>query len=107
MISWGFSGEGCTASQRKKYAREVMAVEAREPDQSPEPDLFFTKADLQDMVPHDNNPVVTVGRRVHRVLVNQGSLVDVMFWSNFNKLQLSPNQFRPYDGCLYGFAGTR
>jgi len=31
----GFSGGGCTASQRKKYAREVLAVEAWEPDQSP------------------------------------------------------------------------
>jgi len=27
-----------------------------------------------------------------------------MFWSTFNKLQLSPDQLRPYDGCLYGFA---
>jgi len=45
-ISGGFSGGGCTASQRKKYAKEVMAVEAGEPDQSPEPNLFFTKADL-------------------------------------------------------------
>jgi len=46
-----------------------MAVEAKESDQSPEPDLFFTKADLQDVVPHDNDPVVismvTIGRRVH------------------------------------------
>jgi len=45
-ISRGFSGEGCTASQQKKYVREVMAIEAGEPDQSPEPDLFFTKVDL-------------------------------------------------------------
>jgi len=46
-----------------------MAVEARSPDQSPEPDLYFTKADLQDVVPHDNDPVVIsvvmVRRRVH------------------------------------------
>ena len=66
-ISRGFSMGGCTASQRKKYASEVMAVDAREPDQSPEPALYFTKADLQDVVPH-NDPVVismvTVGRRV-------------------------------------------
>jgi len=63
--SLGFLRGGCTASQRKKYAREVMVVEAREP----EPDLYFTKADLQEVVPHDNDPVVisvvTVGRRVH------------------------------------------
>ena len=70
-----------------------MAVEARKPDQSPEPDLYFTKADLRDVVPHDNDPVVilvvTIGRRVHRVLIDQGSSTDVMFWSTFNKLQLS------------------
>jgi len=100
-------GGGCTTSQQKKYTKEVMAVEAREPDQSPEPDLYFTKADLQDVILHDNDLVVilvvTVGRRVHRVLVDQGSSEDVMFWSTFNKLQLSPDQLRPYNGFLYGF----
>jgi len=106
-ISRGFSGARCIASQRKKYVREVMAVEAREPGQSPEPDLYFTKADLQDVVPHDNDPVVilvvTVGKRVHRILIDQGSSTDVMFWSTFNKLELSPDQLRPYNECLYGF----
>ena len=76
-ISRGFSGGGCTASQRKKYARAVMSVEAQEADQALDVDLVFTKADLRDVVPHDNDPVVisvvTVGRKVHRVLVDQGS----------------------------------
>jgi len=27
-----------------------------------------------------------------------------MFWMTFNKLQLSPDQIRPYTRCLYGFA---
>ena len=104
-ISGGFSGGGCIASQRKKYAREVRAVEAREPD------LYFTNADLRDVVPHDNDSVVisvvTLGRRVHRVLIDQGSSVDVMFWSTINKLQLSPDQLRPYNGYLFGFAGDQ
>jgi len=55
-----------------------------------------------------NDPVVislvTARRRVHRVLIDQGSSTDVMFWSTFNKLQLSPDQLRPYTVCLYGFA---
>jgi len=110
-ISGGFSGEGCTASQRKKYVKEVIAVEAGEPDQSQEPDLFFMKADMQDEVPHDNFPVVTsvvtTRRRVYRVLIDQGSSTDVIFWSTFNKLQLSPDQLRPYDDCLYGFVGDQ
>ena len=73
-ISKGFSGGGCTASQRKKYTREVMAVEVQKEDQTPDVDLIFTRADRQDFIPHDNDPVVisllTVGRRVHRVLID-------------------------------------
>ena len=67
--------------------------------------------DLFDVVPHDNDhlviSVVTAGRRVHRVLVDQGSSADLMFWSTFNKLQLSPDLLMPYTGCLYGFAGDQ
>jgi len=51
--------------------------------------------------------VVTAGRKVHKVLVDQGSSADVMFWSTFNKLRLSPDLFRPYRGCLYGFADNQ
>jgi len=30
-----------------------------------------------------------------------------MFWTTFNKLQLSPDMLRPYGGSLYGFAGDQ
>ena len=110
-ISGGFSGGGPTASQRKRYVRSVNSVAEEGLDDPWESDLVFTKADLHDVVPHDNDPVVisvvTTRRRVHRVLVEQGSSVDVMFWSTFNKLQLSPDLLRPYTGCLYGFAGDQ
>ena len=49
-------------------------VEAQRVDDAFDVDLVFTKVDLHDVVPHDNNPVVismvTVGRKVHRVLVD-------------------------------------
>jgi len=80
-------------------------------DNSLDIDLAFTKADLRDVVPHDNDPVVisvvTAWKKVHRVLVDQGISADVMFWSTFNKLQLSPDLLRPYTGCLYGFPGDQ
>ncbi|XP_068476733.1 uncharacterized protein [Phaseolus vulgaris] len=105
-IAGGFSGGGCTASQRKKYARSVMSVEVFE-DHSLDVDMTFTKDDLRDVVPHDNDPIVislvAVGRIVHRVMVDQGSSAYVMFWPTFEKLQLSPDQLRPYGGCLYDF----
>jgi len=88
-----------------------MAVDSMEEDHSPDVDITFTKVDLQDVVPHDNDPIVislvTAGRKVHRVLVDQGSSADVMFWPTFNKLQLSLDHLRPYSGCLYGFAGDQ
>ena len=110
-ISGGFSGEGCTASQHKRYVRSVNSVVEQGTNGSLDVDLSFTKADLHDVVPHDNDPVVisvvTVGRKAHRVLVDQGSSADVMFWSTYNKLRLSPDLLRPYTGCLYGFAGDQ
>ena len=89
-IAGGLSSGACTSSQRKRYARSVLSVEEQAADDLLDVDLTFTRDDLRDVVPHDNDPVVisivTVGRRVHRVLVDQGSLADVMFWSTFNKL---------------------
>ena len=101
-ISGGFSGGGPIASQRKRYVRAVNSVAEDDSDDQWESDLVFTRADLRDVVAHDNDPVVisvvTAGRKVHRVLVNQSSSADVMFWSPFNKLQLSPDLMRPYTG---------
>ena len=56
-IAGGFSGGGCTASQKKKYARSVMTVDMFE-DHSSDVDITFTKEDLRDVVPHDNDPIV-------------------------------------------------
>jgi len=110
-VSGGFSGGGPIASQRKRYVRAMNSVVEEGSNDQWESDLLFTRADLRDVVPHDNDPVVisvvTVGRKVHRVLVDQGSSADVMFWSTFNKLQLSPDLLRPYTGCLYGFTGDQ
>jgi len=110
-ISGGFSGGGPTASQRKRYVRAVNSVAEGESVDQWESDLVFARADLRDFVPHDNDPVVisvvTVGRKVHSVLVDQGSSADVMFWSTFNKLQLSPDLLRPYTWCLYRFTGDQ
>jgi len=82
-ISGGFSGGGCTASQRKRYVRSMNSMAEQGADDSLDIDLAFTRADLHDVVPHDNDSVVilvvTAGRKVHRVLVDQGSSADIMF----------------------------
>ena len=108
-ISGGFSTRVYSTFKRKKYTREVMIVKAQRADQPTKPNLYFISAYLGDVVPHEDDTVVisvvTMGRRVHRVLIDQRSLADVMFWVTFNNLLLSPDQLRPYDGCLFGFVG--
>ncbi|XP_068476803.1 uncharacterized protein [Phaseolus vulgaris] len=96
---------------RSTPSQEGSQAEAQRTDDAFDVDLVFTKVDLEDVVPHANNPVVisavTAGMKVHRVLVDQGSSADVMFWTTLNKLQLSPDMLRPYGGCLYGFTGDQ
>ena len=62
-------------------------------------------------LPAGSDPIVVslvmAGRKVHQVLVDQGSSADVMFWPTFTKLQLPLDQLRPYGGCLYGFTGDQ
>ncbi|XP_068504498.1 uncharacterized protein [Phaseolus vulgaris] len=105
-IAGGFFGGGPTASQRKKYTRGVNSIEEKLSGAPWESNIVFTRGDLKDVVLHDNDPVVisvvTAGRKVHRVLVDQGSSTDVMFWLTFNKLRLSPVQ-----GACMGLRTTR
>jgi len=67
-----------------------MSLDTRRLDHPLEPTLYFTSSDLEDVVPHEDDPVVisvvTVGRKVHRVLIDQGSSTNVMFWGMFTNL---------------------
>jgi len=59
-----------------------MSMEARRPDHPPEPTLCFTSSNLEDVVPHEDDPMVisvVMGSKVHRVLIDQGSSTNVMF----------------------------
>jgi len=89
-IAGGFSGGGNSTSKCKQYAQAVMSLDTRRSDHLKEPPLYFTSSNLKDVFPHEDDPVfisvVTVGRKVHRVLINQGSSADVMFWETFTNL---------------------
>jgi len=73
------------------------------------PVFFFLVADLEDVHPHQNDLVViiviTMGRNIHKVLVDQGSLTNVMFWNRFKELQVPHDQLKPFEGTLMAFNG--
>jgi len=59
-----------------------MSLDTGRSNQSTDLSLCFTNSDLEDVFPHEDDPVVTVitvGRKVHKVMIDQGSSIDMMF----------------------------
>jgi len=44
---------------------------------------------------------------VKKVLVDQGSSVDILYWATYQKLQLPDTAMVPYDEPIYGFSGKQ
>jgi len=40
-------------------------------------------------------------------LVDQGSSVDILYWSTFKKLQVSESEIQPHNDQIVGFSGER
>jgi len=61
-----------------------MTLESEKPNLSPIPHLFHNVGFWGRFFPEEEDPIVisviTMGRNVHKVLVDHVSSVDVMFW---------------------------
>ena len=44
---------------------------------------------------------------VKKVLIDQGSSIDIMYWTAYQKLQLPVNAMIPYDEPIYNFFGEK
>jgi len=44
---------------------------------------------------------------VKKVLIDQGSSVDILYWATYQKLQLPDTAMVPYDEPIYGFSGEQ
>jgi len=66
----------------------------------------FTAIDLAQ----DDPMVITVEIdkfAIAKVLVDQGSSVDILYWETFKKMQISKAEIQPYNGQMVGFSGER
>ena len=63
------------------------------------------------MEPHAHDPVVVTLRikniDVTKVLIDQGSSVDIIYGGTFDKMGFEPSDLQPYNGSLEGFTGER
>ncbi|XP_058216814.1 uncharacterized protein LOC131327687 [Rhododendron vialii] len=99
---------------RASTSKQVLAVRPRSqrpcPEELPKWTLTFTERDLERVqTPHSDALVVTVQIRVHdvkRVLIDQGSSAEVMYYDLFKKLDLPESALQPAEVPLIGFNGA-
>ncbi|XP_031097184.1 uncharacterized protein LOC116001447 [Ipomoea triloba] len=111
-VIFGGPEGGDTQSERKKWAWNLYVGEVvRQPHEKKprrEP-ITFTDDDLPDgPLPHRDALAITLDINnviVHRVLVDTGSSVNVMYYDTFTKLGLSRKQLTQVRTPLSGFTG--
>jgi len=75
------------------------------------PPITFTNADFKGIDPFQYDPIVITVEvenfSIMKILVDQGSSVDVLYWSTFKKLHIPNNEIQAYEDQIIGFLGER
>jgi len=111
-ISGGFADGGESSPSRKKYIRQVMLCqEDNKQAAEREPEISFSSRDYQDIVPHDDDPMVITLQifkwDIKRVLIDTGSSADILYYEIFERTGFDPEQLQPFRGTLVGFTGEQ
>ncbi|RDX67625.1 hypothetical protein CR513_53471, partial [Mucuna pruriens] len=80
-------------------------------DLTPPPMISFDERDMRYKPPRHDEPMVisieVAEYKVERVLIDQGSSTNILYWSTYKKLGLQPTDMEPCVGKLYGFTGEQ
>jgi len=111
-IARGFAGGGCSNSVRKKHLRAIQSVHSASTHRRPHiPPITFTDDDFTAIDPAQDDPMVITVEidkfAIAKVLVDQGSSVDILYWDTFKKMQISETEIQPYNEQIVGFSGER
>ena len=116
VISGGFAGGGESSSARKAHLRSIRSAEMGEIQavfKLPRLDTTITLSDsyLEGCQhPHDDLLVVraiVANTIVHRVLIDNGSLADIIFTSAFEKMDIRREKLELVNTHLRGFSGEK
>ncbi|XP_050281388.1 uncharacterized protein LOC126722250 [Quercus robur] len=111
----GGSSTGQSSKSKKAYLKVVQSVQlsgrsprARTTDEAA---ITFTDEDAERIHhPHDDALVITLmiaDYTTRRVLVDNGSLADILYYPAFQQMRLGRDWFRPVNSPLVGFGGMK
>ena len=116
MISRGFAEGGESSSARKAHLRSIISgdtLEVQTVSKLPwlNNTITFSNFDMEGCQhPHDDPLVIkaiVANKTIHRVLVDNGSLADIIFALAFDKMGIGREKLKPVNACLRGFSGER
>ena len=109
-ISSGFASGGSTSSARKRHLRHIQSIKhiTHSHHRRRMPPITFTDDDFHGLDHHQDDPmVITVeieNYTVKKVLIDQDSSVDILYWATYQKLQLPNTVMVAYDESIYGLS---
>ena len=116
MISRGFAGGGESSSARKAHLRnfrlgETLEVQAMSKLPRLDTTITFSDTDLEGCQHPPDDPLViravVANKTVHRVLIDNGSSVDIIFASAFDKMGIGREKLESVNAHLRGFSGEK
>ena len=115
MIVGGTAATGSSKKARKTYLRMVQNVQLTcsvpKIARRESPIIGFSEEDARRLHhPHDNVLVISIrieDYNMHRVLVDNGSSADILYYPAFQQMGISRERLIPTNAPLVGFGGTR
>ena len=115
MIVGGTAVTGSSKKARKTYLKMVQNVQLTSTvsriAQRESPIIEFSEEDARCLHhPHDDALVVSIqieDYNMHRVLVDNGSSADILYYPAFQQMGISRERLVPTNAPLVGFGGTR
>jgi len=108
-ISRGFGGGSPSHSARKRHLKAIKGVNMISRHQRRSmPDIVFIDRDFKNIDTRQYDPMViaieVANYEIRKTLVDQGSLVDVIYWKTSKKMGLDEDDIIPLDEQIMGFS---
>ncbi|XP_017423577.1 uncharacterized protein LOC108332784 [Vigna angularis] len=105
----GFAGGGSSSSAQKRHVRALQSIHSVDKPQRTMPPIMFSDEDFHAPDPDQEDPMVItveIARySMSKVLVDQGSSVNILYWKTFQQMDISEDLIVPYNKQIVGFAG--